>query len=83
MPRLDPQDLRRYAEARLGGRERLARREARLGCPWTSGSAGIALYEAAKATNPEWPYEATRRADLDAHLRVKHLLHEAADVGAG
>jgi hypothetical protein len=43
----------------------------------------IGLYEAAKATNPGWPDEATRRADLDAHLRLKRLLHEAADVGAG
>jgi len=42
----------------------------------------IALYEAARATKPGWPDEATRRADLEAHLRVKRLLARAAHVGA-
>lgn len=43
---------------------------------------GIALYEAARATRPGWPDEATRRADFESHLRVKALLKRAAHVGA-
>ncbi|HHH27540.1 MAG TPA: hypothetical protein ENK57_04205 [Polyangiaceae bacterium] len=82
MPRLDARDLRRYAQRDWGAPERLARRErARLPVDERV-RLGIALYEATKATNPGWPDEATRRADLDAHMRVKRLLHEAADVGA-
>lgn len=41
----------------------------------------IALYEAAKATRPDWPDEETRRADFEAHLRLKAQLDRAAHVG--
>ncbi len=41
----------------------------------------IDLYEAARATRPEWPSEATRRADLTNHQRVCALLDRAAHVG--
>jgi len=42
----------------------------------------IGLYEAARRTRPEWPDEATRRADFEAHLRLKALLDRAPDVRA-
>ena len=41
----------------------------------------IELYEAARATWPEWPDEAVRRADLANHQRVRALLDRAAHVG--
>jgi len=82
VPRLDAADLRSYAQRDWGAPERLARRRrARLPVAERVRLA-IELYEAAKATNPGWPDEATRRADLDAHVRLKRLLREAADVGA-
>ncbi len=37
----------------------------------------IELYEAARATRPGWPDEATRRADFEAHLRLRALLDRA------
>ena len=82
MPRLDPDDLRRYAQRDWGAPERLARlSRARLPVEEKVRIA-IALYEAAKATTPGWPDEATRRADFEAHLRLKALLDRAAHVGA-
>lgn len=36
----------------------------------------IALYEAAKATRPDWPTEADRRADLAHHLEVRAILRQ-------
>jgi hypothetical protein len=83
LTRLDPEDLRRYAQRDWSAPERLARRQ-RVGLPLAERvRIGIGLYEAAKATNPAWPDEATRRADFEAHLRLKALLDEAAHVGAG
>ncbi len=43
---------------------------------------GIELYEAARATRRDWPDEASRRADLAHHRRVRALLDRAAHVGA-
>jgi hypothetical protein len=82
MARLPLEDLRRYARRDWGLVERLARRErARLPIEQKVRLA-IELYEAAKATRPEWPDDATRRADLEAHRRLKSLLERAPDVGA-
>jgi hypothetical protein len=82
MIRLDPDDLRRYAQRDWLAPERLARKE-RARAPMAERiRIGIALYEAAKATKPGWPDDATRRADFEAHLRLKALLDEASDVGA-
>ena len=82
MTKLDPADLRAYAGRDWAAPERLARRDrARMPVEHKVNLA-IALYEAAKETQPGWPDEATRRADLAHHLRVKDLLRRAADVGA-
>jgi hypothetical protein len=82
MTRLDPEDLRRYAQRDWSAPERLARRERARQPTARKVELAIALYEAARATNPGWPDEATRRADFEAHVRLKALLDEAADVGA-
>lgn len=74
--------LRRYAQRDGGAPERLARRQRAQLSVAERVRLAIEIYEAAKATKPGWPDEATRRADLDAHVRLKRLLHEAAHVGA-
>ena len=81
MSRFDPSDLRNYAARDRGLPERLARaHRARLPVAQKVRIA-IELYEAARATRPGWPDEATRRADLANHLRVRALLDRAAHVG--
>ena len=82
MHRLDADELRAYAARDWGAPERLARR-ARAALP-TDEKVRIAieLYEATKAMCPDWPDEATRRADLRSHLRVRALLERASHVGA-
>lgn len=42
----------------------------------------VALYEAARDANPEWPDEATRRRDLASHVAMRARLRKAAHVGA-
>lgn len=80
-PRFDPADLRAYANRDWGAPERLARIE-RAARPVDQRFAmAIGLYEAAKATLPGWPDEATRHADLASHRRVRSLLDRAAHVG--
>lgn len=82
MTRLDPAQLRDYAGREWGRPERLARAH-RAGQPLAQKVAlAIALYEAARASCPGWPDEATRRADFEAHLRLRALLDRAAHVGA-
>ena len=81
MSRLDPETLRRYAQRDWSAPERLARiHRARQPIDQKVNMA-IELYEAARRTRPEWPDEATRRADFEAHLRLRALLDKAADVG--
>ena len=79
--RFDAEELRRYAGRDWGAAERLARvhwvkqpieQKVRL---------AIDLYEAARNTNPGWPSDADRRADLATHRRVRALLDRAARVG--
>jgi hypothetical protein len=82
VPKLDPADLRAYAARRWDLPERLARAERAAQSVERKLQPAIALYEAARATRPDWPDEATRRADLETHLRVKRLLQRAAHVGA-
>jgi len=81
--KLDPSDLRVYANRDWSTVERLSRRARASASLEEKSRIAIELYEAAKATRPDWPDEATRRADLENHLRVKALLARAADVGAG
>ncbi len=82
VPTLDPEDLRAYARRDWSLPERLARAE-RVKMPLEQKVAlNIALYEAARATLPGWPDRATRRADLECHLRVKAWLMRAPHVGA-
>lgn len=55
------------------------RRRARLPVPQKVRIA-IGLYEAVRATGPDWSNEAVRRADLATHRRVRALLDAAAQV---
>ena len=81
MPPLDVTDLRDYAGRDWGMPERLARSR-RVKLPVAQRvRLAIDLYEAARATRPEWPSEALRRADLATHQRVRALLDRAAHVG--
>ena len=78
--RLDPADLRRYADRDWGAPERLAR-VARAKLPvHEKVRIAIELYEAARKTRPDWPDEAARRADFEAHLRLKALMQRAPNV---
>lgn len=79
---LDPTELREYARRDWDAPQRLARR-ARAEQPLARKiRLAVELYEAARSAKPHWPDEATRRADLQSHLRVRALLDEAAHVGA-
>ncbi len=82
MPRLDPSDLRAYAARDWGAPERLARAERARRPRAEKIALGIELYESARRTCPAWPTEADRRADLEAHRRLKRLLDRARHVGA-
>jgi len=78
---LDHDELRSYAGRDWGLLERLARKQ-RTKLPVAQKvRLAIQLYEAARATRPEWPDEAVRRADLINHQRVRALLDRAAHVG--
>lgn len=79
-PRLQTADLREYAGRDWGMPEGLARRR-RAGLPVEEKvRIAIGLYEAMRATRPDWPTETVRRADLATHLRVRALLDAAAHV---
>ena len=81
MTRIDPEQLREYAHRDWQVPERLARRHRARQSVARKVEIAIALYEAARATRPGWPDEATRKADLASHLRVRALLDRAAHVG--
>jgi hypothetical protein len=81
MTRLDPDALRAYARRDWAGPARLARRARAALSVEERVRLSIELYEAARATRPGWPDEATRREDLEHHLRLRALLDRAADVG--
>jgi len=83
MDRIDPDELRAYAARDWGAAERLAREERARRPVDEKVRLAIELYEATKATRPDWPDEATRRADLESHRRVRALLDRASHVGAG
>ena len=79
--RFDAEELRSYAGRDWGAPERLARAH-RANLPIEQKvRLAIDLYEAARNTNPGWPSEAVRRADLAAHRRVRALLDRAVHVG--
>ena len=81
MAPLDHDELRSYARRDWGLPERLAgQQRAKLPVARKIRLA-IDLYEAARASRPEWPDEAVRRADLTNHQRVRALLYRAAHVG--
>ena len=78
--RLRTADLREYAGRDWGVPEGLAHRR-RAGLPVAERvRVAIGLYEAMRATRPDWPTEAVRRADLATHQRVRALLDAAAHV---
>ena len=77
----DATDLRSYAGRDWDVPERLARRR-RVSLPVDRKvRLAVDLYESARATRPEWPGDAVRRADLAIHMRVRALLDRAAHVG--
>lgn len=78
---LDDADLSAYARRDWGTPARLARRE-RVQLPVERKvQLAVQLYEAARATRPDWPDEKIRRADLATHRRVRALLDRAPHVG--
>lgn len=81
-PRLDPAELRAYARRDWGAPERLSRRRNANLPVADKVRLAIDLSAAARATRPDWPDDAARRADLETHLRVRALLDHAAHVGA-
>lgn len=82
MSRLDPNYLRSYAHRDWRAPERLARAHRARQPVERKVQLAIELYEAVRATRPDWPDDAPRRADLESHLRVRALLDKAAHVGA-
>lgn len=82
MTTLDPAGLRAYVDRDWGAVDR-ATRAARAALPvHEKVRIAVELYEAARRSVPGWPDEATRRADLAHHLRVRAMLDRAAHVGA-
>ena len=81
-PRLKVTELREYARRDWGAPARLARRRRSTLPVEHKVRLAIELYEATLSTRPDWPDEATRRADLANHQRVRALLDRAAHVGA-
>ncbi len=82
MSRLNPEELREYARRDWSAPERLARAHRAQQSIAQKVRIAIELYEAVRQMRPNWPDEATRRADLASHLRVRALLDKAAHVGA-
>ena len=82
MSRLDPEELREYARRDWSAPERLARAHRARQSIAEKVRIAVELYESARQMRPDWPDEATRRADLESHLRVRSLLDKAAHVGA-
>ena len=80
--RLNPGDLRRYAQRDWGAPERLARPERACASVDEKVRIAVALYEATRRMRPDWPDDATRHLDLQAHLRLRSLLDRARHVGA-
>lgn len=78
---LDVTELRSYASRDWGAPERLARRHRANQPVEQKARLAVELYEAARATRPDWPSEAVRRADRATHLRVRAMLDRAAHVG--
>jgi hypothetical protein len=81
LPRLDPEELRRFARRDWGAPARLSRR-VRAALPVEEKlRLAVSLYESARAVRPDWPDDATRLADIRAHQRLRNLLDRAAHVG--
>lgn len=81
MSHLDPDELRAYASRDWGAPERLARGPRAAQPTAQKVALAVDLYEAARSNLPGWPDDATRQADLEAHLRLQALLIRAAHVG--
>ena len=71
-----------YAARDWGAPERLARRQRARQPIEIKVALAIELYEATRETKLGWSDAATRRADFDAHLRLRAMLDMAADVGS-
>ena len=79
--RFDAEELRSYVGRDWGAPERLARVHRAKQPLEQKVRLAIELYEAVRATRPDWPGEMARRADLAAHRRLHALLDRAAHVG--
>ncbi len=82
MGKLNPADLRTYAQRDWGIPQRLARNPRATTPVADKVRIAIELYEGMRATLPGWPDAETRRRDMQTHLRVRELLDRAPDVGA-
>lgn len=80
---LDAAALRSYARRDWGAPERLARRDRAALSRGQRVQLAIELYEGMQATCPHWPDDAARRKDYEMHLRLRSLLDQAPNVGAG
>lgn len=80
-PRLKAADLREYAGRDWGAPARLAQRHRAALPVERKVRLAIDLYEAVRATRPDWPDDAARRDDLATHRRVRALLDRAPHVG--
>lgn len=81
MERLDPEGLRSFARRDWQRVEWLSRQAHAAQSPEERIRLAISLYEGSRATRPGWPDDTERRADLESHLRMRHLLDRAAHVG--
>ncbi len=81
MTRLDPDELRAFANRDWTGFDRVTREARAALSVQEKVRLAIELYESARRTRPDWPSDDDRRADLEAHLRMKALLQRAAHVG--
>lgn len=78
--KFDAEDLRRFAGRDWEAPARLAR-QARACAPIAEKvRIAVELYEAAKAMRPDWPDEASRRRDIEAHIRLHQLMVRAGNV---
>lgn len=81
---VDPKDLRAFAHrdwaaVEAAKKARAAERFRREG-PVPLLRAARALFEHARAVNPDWPGARERSADLEHHVKLKRWLDRAADV---
>ncbi len=81
VPVLDPADLVAFVRRDWGALDAADRATRARPPPEEKFRLVNALYAAAKATNPGWPTNADREADLRHHLRLRAIWDRADRVG--